>query len=340
MQRSLPPDENTGLCPITLRHILRECARAGLDTAALCQGLGFVPDDLESVGFRVSHAQCAQLIRRVLMRLRSPALGLQFGASVNMVSWGLACLGFMASASSRELLEFAIAFQRAAGRLPVLRGEERGQHFCLVGQAHFHDKDVAAFLVDETFTALVQICRQVVGPHFNPRQVDLVIERPVHGAVYEDVFRCPVRFGQVENRVYFPAEPYAVRTADARVMREVRRQLAPATEEDAAMSELQAAVVLAIRRNLAGPPPLAELAASLHTSERTLRRRLAALGQSYASLQAEQRRARALSLITHSSRSVQEIALECGFADARTLQRAVKRWTGCSPTEYRRRSRS
>jgi AraC-like DNA-binding protein len=327
------------IVPVTLRHVLREAARQGLDTADLCQGLGFSAPDLESEGFGVSSAQCVWVIRRVLHQLQRPTLGLQLGAAVNVVSWGPVSLGYMASATSRELLDFAIVFQHAAGRLPTLRGETLNESFRLIAQAHFHDRDVAAFLVDETFAALVQICRQVVGPHFNPQQVDLVIERPVHGAVYEDVFRCPVRFGRAENRVYFPAEPYAVRTADRLALQQVARWLTPEGEARPEPSELESAVIQAIRRDLAHPMPLSDIAASLNISERTLRRRLVGLGYSYAALLNEERKSRALSLITHSTRTIHEIALECGFADGRTLQRAIKRWTGYSPTGFRQQSR-
>jgi AraC-like DNA-binding protein len=335
-----PPDGAgiASIIPITLRQVLREAARQGLDTAALCLGLGFSARDLESGEFCVSGAQCAWILRRVLHQLQHPTLGLELGTGVNLVSWGPVSLGYMASASSRELLDFAIAFQHAAGRLPTLRGESLDNSFRLIAQAHFHDRDVAAFLVDETFAALVQICRQVVGPHFNPRQVDLVIERPTYGVIYEDVFRCPVRFGRAENRVYFPLEPYAVRTADRLALQQVTRWLTPQGEVRAEPCELETAVIQAIRRDLACPQPLSEIAASLNTSERTLRRRLVGLGHSYSALLSEERKSRALSLITHSSRTMHEIALECGFADGRTLQRAIKRWTGYSPTGFRKRS--
>ncbi|WP_144640585.1 AraC family transcriptional regulator [Bordetella genomosp. 13] len=323
--------------PVTLRQVLSEAMRHGVAPEALCDGLGFVPQDLDAEDFLVSEPQCAAFIRRAMRLLQRPTLGLELGVRVNLVSWGPVGLGFMASGSSRELLEFAITFQRAAGRLPRLSGETLKNSYCLGARAQNHGRDVATFLVDETFAALGQICRQVVGSHFNPRQIDLVMDRPPYGAVYEEVFRCSVRFGQAENRMYFPLEPYAIRSADARVLRQVVKWLAPRDEPAReAGSALEATVTQAIRRNLADPPPLRDVAALLHTSERTLRRRLTQAGRSYAELLAEERRGRALSLISHTLRPMREIALECGFTDVRTLQRAVKRWTGLSPTALRR----
>lgn len=329
------PDHVVDLPPVTLRQLLRAAPRYGLDPAVLCDGLGFSQDDLMDPDFRVSSARCGQFVQRFLARVQRPALGLKLGSEVNLVSWGLVALGCMACASSRDLLDFAVEFQREAGRLAQLRTQAAGRSYCIIAQGAFVDCDVSAFVVEETFAALVQICRQVVGRHFNPSRVDLVMERPVYGAIYEETFLCPVRFGQVENRVHFPADPYAVVSADASVLREVRAKLAGARAQPAA-TELEAAVLQAIRRDLARPPSLADLATALHTSERTLRRRLGALGHRYVNLVNEERRSRALSLIAHSARPLRQIASECGFADVRTLQRAVKRWTGSSPTQLRR----
>jgi AraC-like DNA-binding protein len=325
------------VAPVTVRHAMRQAARRGVEATALCAGMGFVPADLDSEDFQLSAAQCARLIRRLLCLLSRPALGLELGTEVNMVSWGAASLGFMACATSRALLDFVVASQRASGRLILLRGEARDGSFGILADAHFHERDVATFLVDETFAALTQICRQVVGPHFNPLRVDLMIERPAHAFAYEQAFRCPVRFGRAEHALWFPAEPYAVRSADALVLRQVERWLAPAEGgADVAVPELEEAVLRAIRRDLAHPPSLGEIAASLGVSERTLRRRLSDLGHTYAALLDQERKARALALVQHSSRATQAIAAACGFADTRTLQRAIKRWTGRTPTDFRR----
>lgn len=325
--------------PVALRQLLAEVARRGRDPGALCEGLGFSPADLNQDGFYVSGQQAELLIRRALPLLNNPVLGLELGTAVNIVSWGLVTLGFMACGSSRQLLDFAIEHQRHAGCLIRLHGEETAQAFRLVARAPSVDRHVAAFLVDKALASLARLGRQVVGSHFNPSRVDLVMERPAYGAAYETVFRCPVRFGSPENRIHFPVEAYAVRTADAVVLGQVRRDLAR-VETPVRVPFMQACVVQAIRRDLAAPPPLQTIADSLHISERTLRRRLAETGNSYVDLLCEERRARALSLVAHSSRTVQQIAQECGFSDARTLQRAFKRWTGHSPTAFRGQARA
>jgi len=319
---------------------MADSLRGGHDPAVLCDGTGFQPEDLYDADYRVSRAQYAHVIRRALRLLGRPALGLELGATVNPVSWGLVSLGFMACRHSRALLDFAIEHQHECGRLLSLHGEDHPQTWCLAARSHFFDRVVDGFVVDHFFAAMAQICRQVVGDLFNPRLVELASMRPSYGAAYEHVFRCPVRFGASQNRLHFPRDPYAVRSADAVVLAQVQRELSARADRRQAPSELHALVAQAIRRDLAAPMPLGAIAASLHTSERTLRRRLEEEGLTYAALLEEERRARAMALLTQSSRNVQQIAAECGYANARTLQRAVQRWTGLSPTGLRRRGRA
>ncbi|WP_233233832.1 AraC family transcriptional regulator [Bordetella sp. LUAb4] len=340
MPAAVPDTEAADIAPVTLRQLMADALRGGHDPAVLCDGTGFQPEDLYDADYRVSRAQCAHVIRRALRLLGRPALGLELGAAVNPASWGLVSLGFMTCRNSRELLDFAIEHQHECGRLLSLHGEDQPQTWCLVGRSHFHERAVDSFVVDHIFAAMAQICRQVVGDLFNPRLVELASERPSYGAVYEHVFRCPVRFGAARNRLHFPRDPYAVRSADAVVLAQVRRDLAARADRRPVPSELHALVAQAIRKDLAAPMALGAVAASLHTSERTLRRRLEEQGLTYAGLLEEERRARAMALLTQSSRNVQQIAAECGYANARTLQRAVQRWTGLSPTGLRRRSRA
>ncbi|MFC4278787.1 AraC family transcriptional regulator [Achromobacter aloeverae] len=337
---ALPDTAAADVPPVALRQLMTEASRGGQDPALLCEGAGFRPDDLLTPDYRVSRAQYAHVIRRALRELGRPALGLELGAGVNPVSLGLVALGFMSCRHSRELLDFAIEHQHECGGLLSVHGEELAQTWSLEGRSHFGDRRIDGFVVDHCFAALVQICRQVVSDLFNPRMVELASERPPYGALYESVFRCPVRFGQPLNRLHFPREPHAIRSADAVTLALVRRDLAGRASRPAAPSALHAVVAQAIRRDLAYPTPLRDIAASLHTSERTLRRRLEAQGLTYAGLLEEERRARALTLLTQSSRNVQQIAAACGYTNARTLQRAVQRWTGHSPTGLRRIGRT
>lgn len=72
----------------------------------------------------------------------------------------------------------------------------------------------------------------------------------------------------------------------------------------------------------------------LGLSERTLRRRLDEEGTSFRERLDHVRRARALELLARAR--VDEVAAQLGFVDARSFQRAFRRWTRMTPIAYQR----
>jgi len=71
----------------------------------------------------------------------------------------------------------------------------------------------------------------------------------------------------------------------------------------------------------------------------TARRRLYEEGTSYQAIKDELRRDQAIAYLTHSDRSVLEVALELGFSERSAFHRAFRKWTGVSPGQFRRNQR-
>lgn len=94
-----------------------------------------------------------------------------------------------------------------------------------------------------------------------------------------------------------------------------------------------------IAQHLAQPMTIQDLAQALHTSVRTLNRRLAGEGTHFQLVKDGLRREVAVHRLAHANTSVAMLAFELGFADATSFCRAFKQWTGSSPSNYRKVSR-
>lgn len=78
------------------------------------------------------------------------------------------------------------------------------------------------------------------------------------------------------------------------------------------------------------------VANQLHMSDRTLKRQLAAEGTSFSSLVDEVRYRHATSLLSRTDYSLEQIADELGYSDVANFSRAFKRWSGRSPSSWRK----
>jgi AraC-like DNA-binding protein len=199
----------------------------------------------------------------------------------------------------------------------------------------FDDPDVEPFLISAAFAAMARFSRFIAGPHSVPVAVEVASARPSYAQAYERVLGCPVSFSRPQNRLDFSPVPVPVPTADA-FMEANMRALLSATKRQRAVSDVEAAVMQAIRRDPSHMPSLKNIAASMNIGERTLRRRLSAEGISYSALVAAERRERTLMLVRGSDDPMAKVAAEAGFSDSRSLRRAVKRWTGERPMNLRR----
>ena len=85
-----------------------------------------------------------------------------------------------------------------------------------------------------------------------------------------------------------------------------------------------------------GHPGLAEVAAQLGISPRTLQRRLAGMNLSHSQLVNQTRITTACQRLAHRDVHISEIAREIGFATPSAFSRAFQSWTGTSPSDFRK----
>jgi AraC-like DNA-binding protein len=148
-------------------------------------------------------------------------------------------------------------------------------------------------------------------------------------------------FGQPLNRLEVDRRTLElpVVTADPTALRVAQRICEQAFDELGFDKELVGSVRRALPRPEGGFRKLREVASLLHVSSRTLRRRLALEGSSHSVLLERERKLAALRLLRDSRLTLDVIAERLEYASASTFIRAFERWTGQTPSAFRRASR-
>lgn len=150
-------------------------------------------------------------------------------------------------------------------------------------------------------------------------------------------------FNRKTNRIFYPSElmKKAVAGADPNLYRIICRHLddlAASMPSEYSMTEL---VSNNIRRGLGSDTVgLDHVAAELGLNPRTLQRRLVDEGTSFQEVFDRVRFDVARYYLERTTFDVLEIAIELGYSQPSTFNRAFKRWTGATPGAYRTASRT
>ena len=192
--------------------------------------------------------------------------------------------------------------------------------------------------VDTWVAYLVKVCREISGPRFVPKRVELA--RPVPSSSeeeYQRYFRSPVRFSAKQNAIYFHKKDiYAPALAAS-------RELAKQFDDISRVYLLgldRSDIVKGVKRNIVKLLPTGDcsrenVARALNVSERSLNSKLRDNDTSYQEILEELRSILAQEYLDRKHLSLTQIGYQLGISDTSSFARAFRRWTGRSPSEYR-----
>jgi AraC-like DNA-binding protein len=179
----------------------------------------------------------------------------------------------------------------------------------------------------------------LVGRRIPILRTEFSYPEPLHSAEYRLMYSADLYFSRPNTSIAFEAGYLDLPVVQNE--RSLKEFLRTAPESILVKykngSSLAARVRRRLRQYLPGEVPDFEgLADQLNMTPATLRRRLHEEGASYQSIKDQLRRDLAISYLSHSGRSVMDIALELGFSERSAFHRAFRKWTGASPGEFRR----
>jgi len=197
--------------------------------------------------------------------------------------------------------------------------------------------DAAAVFEDATIGPLFHFMRALMGEAWRPSAV-LLSHKPASGAArYRRFYGAAVRFNALRTAIVFPAadldRPLAGSSRQRHAVVEATTVIA-STRLGIGISEEVRWIIRArlTERNLS----ILKIAEQLGVSRRSLNRRLAKQGQTFARLLRSVRFAIARQLLVESATPLAQIARAIGYAEPSVFSRMFQRWSGVSPREWRR----
>ena len=306
--------------------VRRTLAREGIDLGARLDALGQAAIASSGNGSRLDPKVSKAIWGVVEDSTADPVFGLSMLRGVDFHDFEDLGVALVASGTAEAAMQRIVRYHGLISDRVAI-GLEIGQRVLEVRIEHRDH-----WRANEFSTALItRMLRARFHRSLNPTEVRLGFVNEVGQATYARYFRCPVAQGSAVTGLsydrlalgrYRAHEAAGMADRFDELLRTRERELASATSTVGAVRH---ALVSTMGKD---PPSLERVAASMHISERTLQRRLADEGSSFAQVLDATRRELADSWLAERQLSRTEIAYLLGFAQPSSFSRALRRWEG------------
>ena len=313
-------------------------ASKGIDAHVLMQKARIPEQVLNTPNARVHVDQMHHLVRLVWRELNDEFMGFtehpsKFGTFALMTEWA------SQGKNLKDLFSLGIRFYNQITDEIQMQLSTQGEHVYFTTYMRRPSLDLNHFLLEFWQVYWHRFASWSIGKPIKLLASHLNYQ-PLDPLEYGVLFHCPAQTGEPHNslvfhRSYLDAPLVKSETERRQMLRRLPLDFLTIPGEDTGLS----AQIRQLLEAQPGPaltlPNAREIAARLHTSEQTLRRKLNAEGTSYQQIKDELRRDLAIELLAKQHRSINEIANLLGFSEPRAFTRAFKHWTGVAPRMYR-----
>ena len=319
--------------------------RQGISPGTILRGTGVSPQALADPARRLTLEQELELYTRIAHRNSDPLLGIRVGRRLSLSSYGILGYAVMGAMSVSEALALVTEFSPLiswASQHTLTDKNYRGTPCrCLTLFPTAADARAAALEIESTIASLQSVFNELVGEPVRFAGIEMAHDNPALGErEFLELFQCPVTGGSGRNALFFPvsllsmALPYP-QPEYSTLFRDMCRQSMASLAEERGLVEAIRELILAQEGSV---PTLQQVAAHFSLSARTLRRHLGLIGVSYRDLLEEVRYGAARRSLVSTGLTIDVIAAQLGYADARSFRTPFKRWSGMTPSAYRLRA--
>jgi AraC-like DNA-binding protein len=326
--------------PTKLAAVVDMLVVEGVPVEEALRGVGVTPGELHSPGALVSIEQVLAACRNAIRFSGDPALAFRIGLSMHVSVYGMYGYAILCGADFRKTMSFCVKYHVLATPLVDLSFAERDGTGIWTIDPIVHasaDDRLYRFIVEMQIGLTLSLMRDVMGPSFTPREIDLAYARSKTAPTFDSLKGTSARFSQPANRFVFDAKwldaaaELGNRTTYAVVVALCDELLSDLALRTGPAGRIRASIL----EDISARPSLPVAARRLGTTPRTLRRQLAQQGTSFRALVDELKAQVAMKYLRETAMTNDDIAAALGFSDAANFRHAFRRWTGKSPRAFR-----
>ncbi|WP_410210217.1 AraC family transcriptional regulator ligand-binding domain-containing protein [Aquirhabdus sp.] len=303
----------------------------GVNTTEILTNCGLRRDSLFFETTKISFRQIYHFINKIIKKIDDPRFTFDTGLFVKRSNCGFFGSGLLSCATYKDADEFGMKYEMVIGSLGKTDMIECDGAITFVYEPilFLDRKDpVYQFIIELNSAMAFSIKRESYGPDFQLLNASFRYDKPAHHAVYEDIYACPVAFGQPCNSISYDIawRDQTLATANPAAMLTITEICDKQLLGIQIDSQIEVKVQQILVRNPSYFPSFEEVAAELAMHPRTLRRLLKSAGGTYREILSEVQRKFALKYLREEKLTHEELAKRLGFSDGASFRKAYVRW--------------
>ena len=323
---------------IITRLACRRAQHERVDVDALLHKAGLMHQQIDDPCARLAVKSQIKFLELTAKALKDECLGFHLAQKFDLRMGGLFYYVLASSDTLGDALQRGARYSAIVNEGITLRlREEKGTvvNFEYSGIPRHSDRHQIEF----SMATLVRICRQLTNSRLQPSRVKFSHRRKNDVSELRAFFGSDVTFGAAVDEVVFPTSVNHMPVVDADpylnelLIKYCEQALAarPAKPTPFGLS-VENLIALHLPH---GKARAGEIARKLGVSQRTLARRLASEGLTFATVLQRLKSVLAERHLADETLSISEIAWLVGYQDVSAFTHAFKRWTGATPSATR-----
>ncbi|TCJ93575.1 AraC family transcriptional regulator [Nocardia alba] len=321
------------------RELVTEC---GGDPDALLRGAGIRPEDVGRFDAFFTYPAMMYAMESAAAATATPDFGLRLGTRQGIDILGPVGVAARTAPTVADALRtfehYLAAYSPAIGvHVEPLPGDQLAffEFAVLIAHPPAHPQTI-----DLSLGVALQVFRFMLGSHYAPTVVHLPHGPLISRAEYLRYFSCTTRFDEPRAGFTLPAADL-----ERPLIQDDQAHRAVLTYLDTVIDRTDRTLRTSIRKLVrqllpTGAATLPVIAAQFRLHPKSLQRRLAAEGTSFAALVDDVRREMTERYLRDTEVTLAHLARELGYAEQSVLTRSCRRWFGASPAALRNRWQS
>ena len=329
--------------------IERAVQKQAIDIAPLYQRSGIDRTLLSEPEARILTTDMWKLWHVAVDMSGDDAFGLYVAQSIFPTHLNALVFALQASANLQECVERLIRYSRVVSTIGQIEYEKNNDQVIVRLNAPAMKQGPWA-PIDAFMALIVKFVRDLLSPdmltqvsELGSKQkllhgVKLVRPQPKNEKAFEQYFNCSIDYSAENNEIIADAAIFdmplpSANSTIANVNDQLLQDYLNKLDQQSFSLVVRKHIIEQLGSELLNQESIAE---PLNISGRTLQRKLAEEGTSFKELLDDVRQELALRYLTASDMSISELTFMLGFVDQSSFSRAFKRWTGQTPSQYRK----